>query len=549
MTKRLLAIIVLSLLIVAFLAASVYAAKSKPNVWKYRIYKDKRTVLKMAGAEGVPFGADATNAPASLGFDEKASLSPGITIGTSTYDIQSNVRMNRQVEWRDNQMVHFIWTKSITDYAATRVTGYEVWEPDDAQLVFVGTGGGCDVHGDGARSGYVSLDIDTENKANIGNHYDPTGTGEAYMTTVFYDNLSASCFYGPYARSIPDSVAKMAFSESEITPGDWRLTWPQHEYQVLDGDTITHLITHQSYADAAAHIGDPAKMIYFRRVGSDTVGYWEYPPMIVDTITNISNSVAASRTSGKVDIVWSAPPGAYPGDPESNARNGNLDDGLGSVQRTCDIFYMESNNMGAPGSWGNKVNVTKYDSSVGGWLTTGDISPLIDPSDVLHVIWNAREAQPDPNGTALGVWTLYFGSRIFHWDEASDEVRVVTDRNWDITREEFNDSTCTGGAWNQMSCVKPMLSYCDGKFYVVFVQFLDLFHGVHDDCALLRWQGGGWSGAANGELYLSVSDNNGRNWDLPRNLTTSYTPMCDTAAAALECDADHWPAIPRFGME
>ena len=196
MTKKLSAIVILSLLIVAFLAVGVFAAKSKPNVWDLRKNLEMRTIHKLAGTERAPLDYDDSKGVMDLGFDEKASLSPGLTIGTSTYDLQSNCRMNRQVEWRSNQMVHFIWMKSTHAYAGTRQTAYEAWDPDDAQLVFAGTGGGCDIHAVASevRSGYVSLDVDTEGKAVICNHYDPGFGGLDYSTTVFYDNLPASCF-------------------------------------------------------------------------------------------------------------------------------------------------------------------------------------------------------------------------------------------------------------------------------------------------------------------------------------------------------------------
>jgi hypothetical protein len=39
------------------------------------------------------------------------------------------------------------------------------------------------------------------------------------------------------------------------------------------------------------------------------------------------------------------------------------------------------------------------------------------------------------------------------------------------------------------------------------------------------------------------------NWDIARNLTNSYSPQCDTTAETIECYADNWPAMSRYGME
>ncbi|MEW5797346.1 MAG: hypothetical protein AB1772_13455, partial [Candidatus Zixiibacteriota bacterium] len=156
----------------------------------------------------------------------------------------------------------------------------------------------------------------------------------------------------------------------------------------------------------------------------------------------------------------------------------------------------------------------------------------------------------DPTVGGLGAYTYFWGSRMLHWDDNNNEIRTVKDANWDLAQDIIADSTCTGGAWNEMSLGKPMLSECDGKFYAVFVQFQDLAHGIYNDCAALRLTTAGYRGTANGELYISVSDNGGYNWDVARNMTNTPTPWCDTGVAAtLPCESDHYPSVSRFGMQ
>jgi len=544
MTKRLSAIIILSLLIVAFMALSVFAAKTADNnVWKYREYITKNSKTKLAGGERLVGYATPTG-DGTLGFDGGQAASPGIQVGITTYDLQSNTRMNRQIDWRGTQNMHMIWMKATTmvQTSLDRGTGYEMYDAGLGSFTFEGVGGGCDIHprsGPGINySGYVGLDVDTEGKVVIGNHHDD---GAGYASTVWYDFDVASCFFSPYKRRVPDSVMKYGISPADIALGDYEIIWPQMEYHVFDGDTVTHVFSEQS-----TNTIRPSIITYFRRVGSDTLGAWDYPPKVIDTVAVIGQSVTASRTSGKVALVWQAPPGAYPGDPESNVRNW-VDPGLGVNQRINDIYYMTSTNMGA--SWSAKTNMTAYDSTKGGFLGHGDMSVLIDTDDILHILWPARIIDPTGVEGGLGTYTYFWGSRMLHWDETNNEIRTVKDANWDIADEDINDSTCTGGAWNEMSLGKPMLSECDGKFYAVFVQFLDLDHGIYNDCARLRWEGAGYRGTANGELYISVSDNGGYNWDVARNLTNTPTPLCDTGVAAiLPCESDHYPSVSRFGM-
>ncbi|MEW5925073.1 MAG: hypothetical protein AB1746_13895, partial [Candidatus Zixiibacteriota bacterium] len=546
MTRKLIMISILSLSIVAFLTLSVYAAKSKnENIGKYREYITKNSKTKLAGAENYT-GYFTPGSEASLDFDAVQSASPGIQVGITTYDLQSNTRMNRQIDWRGNQNMHIIWMKSTTTVMSSldRGTGYEMFDSDLGSFTFQGVGGGCDIHprlGPGVNySGYVGLDVDTEGKVVIGNHHDESA---GWLTTVWYDFEPAACFFSPYKRRLPDSVSKFGVPADQIASGEWQFIWPQMEYHVFEGDTVTHVFSMQYEEEI-----DPSFVHYFRRVGSDTLGAWDYPPMIIDTVPTISQSVTASRVSGKVALVWQAPPGAYPGDPESWDRDW-LDPGLGVNQRLNDIYYMISTNMGA--SWSSKVNMTAYDSTVGGFLGHGDMSVLIDSDDILHILWPARIIDPtDPTVGGLGAYTYFWGSRMLHWDDNNNEIRTVKDANWDITQDIIVDSVCTGGAWNEMSLGKPMLSECEGKFYAVFVQFQDLAHGLYTDCAALSLTTAGWRGTANGELYMSVSDNGGYNWDVARNLTNTPTPWCDTGVAAtLPCESDHYPSVSRFGMQ
>jgi len=270
----------------------------------------------------------------------------------------------------------------------------------------------------------------------------------------------------------------------------------------------------------------------------------DYPPLVVDKIQTISQCVSASRTSGKVALVWQAPPGEYVGDTESLDRN-ELDEGLGSSQRFNEIFYKISEDMGA--SWGSTVNVTQHDSTARGWLGQGDMSILIDQSDYLHILTSMREVLPPGIDGGYGQFAHFYGARLQHWDEYNNVIRTVKDANWDIP-----DSGCIGGAWNEMAIVKPSLSQCDGKFYAFFVQFNDIYNGISNDCHEGNFTGDYSSNTANGEIWMSISDDGGFSWGTPYNLTNTYTPHCwqdDTQSPLPVCESDHYVSSSRFGMD
>jgi hypothetical protein len=100
--------------------------------------------------------------------------------------------------------------------------------------------------------------------------------------------------------------------------------------------------------------------------------------------------------------------------------------------------------------------------------------------------------------------------------------------------------------------VKMQLSECDGKLYALFVQFNDHKNHLYDDCHERAFPPiNDPEGTANGELHIAISGDGGFNWTEAFNLTRSRTPHCDSAPSLggmLECDADMWPSMSRFGM-
>jgi len=577
MTKRFSFLVILSLLLIAFLTMSVLAAKApvQKDPWKARFDMSKNLKQRLAGAESsIGVSTAVSSAGQSLGVKQIYSESPGLEVGWTTYDLQSNCRMNRQVGFNgdDSTLIHFIWMKSVDTGAADRGTGYETWNPNaGAQGAFthVGTGGGCDIHGygEGQRSGYVGLDVmptpDSQGIAVIGNHYNG---GEGWAGTVWFDFASNTCFFGPGRRSMPDSTMQYGVDPTWIANNSFRMIWPQTEIQIVGIDTVIHMFAHQAYAD---DIDDPpvyAYVHYFRHLGmggSSTDPLWDYPPVIVDTVATISQCVATSHISGTMALVWSANTPDVAGGNESTIYggiDGQLRDSLGSTQRTNDIYAWVSADMGATFPT-PKFNVTDYDSATGGYLVTGDLNAIYDLSDNLHVLYCGRGPTIPVEGD-IGDWgDNFYNGRLFHWDQVSDQHRVVKDFRW-TWPEEQDTQVCVGGAWNDMWVVRPMLSECENKLYAFFVQFQDMPSGVYDDCAEARWDSdnwplnnalGPWYGTANGELYVSVSDNNGQNWDVARNLTNTSTPHCVEYEGQLGgdepvCESDHYVSVSRYGQ-
>ncbi len=551
MTRKLSAIFLISLLIVAFLGLSAFGAykvndAKKKHEQMVKKFSDQ-TPVKAEGAD--EFHNYTTPTPPvgtqSLGFEESTPAnpmtvahppignpSPGWQVGISTYDYQTNGSTLRRVDWRGaDKLVKFAWMKKENfgePYDGRRIA-YQAYNPNTGG--FTQTVGGSDIHTVlGQVSGYVTLDVQPDGRAVLVSHYNPTGDGAAQNSYVWTEYAATGGYFGPWKCPIPDTTRRYWTDPQS----DYLYLWPSADFQVDGTDTVMHVLAQQSKTAAGA----PQKLMYFRKVGYPGTCTWDYPPLKVDISQDLAQVVTASRVSRKVALVWDAGYTSPPGDTITPDRGQMLNDG----------FYKINTNMGAAGSWGPTVNFTKADSSQPSWMLHTDMAALYGTDDYLHILWNAR--QFDFKSQTFPMLT---GSRIFHYSNLNPGIiSVVKDANWDVTENGTNNYPCTGGAWNVMTMVKMSISECEGKFYCLFTQYNDYFNGITDDCHNANWSANYGSGTANGELYLSVSDNSGRNWDIARNLTNSYTPHCDSAIAlggTLECQADMWATMSRFGMD
>ncbi|UCG60298.1 MAG: VCBS repeat-containing protein, partial [Candidatus Zixiibacteriota bacterium] len=227
-------------------------------------------------------------------------------------------------------------------------------------------------------------------------------------------------------------------------------------------------------------------------------------------------------------------------------------DGFQIGQMDNDIYYQESLDQGA--SWQPRVNVTQCVIGAAGDKAYCDASVLYDSDDNLHVVWNAipwpADFCMDDTGKCWSDdWSIK-NARLMHWSENVPYIREVAEQVYDVDPAyEWIDS-CRAGSWNA-NISKPSLSECDGRLYVLWTQFNNPREGIVDDCA--QWaldepQGEGRNGGANGELWVSVSEDWGMNWDYQRNLTNSYTPGCDPTWED-DCESDHWPSMSRTGRQ
>ncbi|MBN2619971.1 hypothetical protein JXB22_02685, partial [candidate division WOR-3 bacterium] len=179
-----------------------------------------------------------------------------------------------------------------------------------------------------------------------------------------------------------------------------------------------------------------------------------------------------------------------------------ITDSLASGQIDNDIWYMLSSDNGL--TWGPHINLTNYqpDDSVRAYC---DPYAIFDKDDNLHIVWSGRRVVDN---------TYYEASKIFHWDEVRDTITVVSSPStyyndpggWWINGEDGGNY----GAW-RLPADKPVLISDENRLYCLWTG--------NDDYADTSA-----AGYVNGELFLSLSRDNGLTWWGYWNVTNTRTP-------------------------
>lgn len=533
MQRRFSTIFILSLLLLAFGAMTAFAANAPVQKKVVDLKVDKSVYYSFPDEYDFQFGTSSDRPLRSSTYGNSASAaSPGVSVGDTWYDYQHNGTIGRMVTWGPYTIdgsgvvihdagsaadpgVHFSWMGLPGPVMQSRAYYYNYYNA--ATGLFSPTGP-IPVQPTDEYAGYVGVDVTpSDNKAVMIGH---NNQGSGYQTHIYWDFDAMFGFFSANNR-VEDTVAAYGSSNDPNA-----VIWPKAKYQV-GTQTVTHVIAQVSEPNAA----DPQSIYYFRKVGTEDGGVWDYPPYVIDTIYDLSHDIAAEPLGDKVALVWTAnlPQGADIGTCDTCSGESSI-----HVQWDNDIYYQISNDQGS--NWLPRVNVTQNVNGEAGFRPYTDLSSLIDSDGNLHIVWSAVVWPADPVSDGWG-WNC----RVFHWSEDNPYVRTVHSA-------DFTQTVCTPGAWN-INAAKMQVSECDGKIYVMWVQFNDPETHLDDCHARAAGGTGDFQGAANGELYFAISGDNGLTWDKARNLTNSYTPLCEPENGGIDCANDNWPSMAPYGRQ
>ena len=231
---------------------------------------------------------------------------------------------------------------------------------------------------------------------------------------------------------------------------------------------------------------------------------------------NVSPTVAASKVSNKVALLWSGP-----AESETDSSFFELSN---------DVYYIESQSGGddwfQAGTLPSGINITKYDSS-DYMRAYGDICGVYDLNDSLHIFWHTHYYDQGAGAFDLsnvGLW---------HWSKATERIcdgdtvgNKVASASWEAYPGTWNRlfSKMQAGVGIVDSTEDPEL-YNWNYLYLQWTQF---------DSAKVS-QGG----YTQGDLYLSVSTDFGFTWHTPVNVTNSTVADCEIG----NCASDHWSSM------
>jgi hypothetical protein len=392
-------------------------------------------------------------------------------IGTTYYDLQASGSFGQRIVVDKNDQTHIDWMKM----DGAQSSRFCAWNARYVDGSYFGETQASD-----SWSGYVKLDVTRDTNPDsqrtvICYHFNP---GSGYYSWIDIDagNLTGSWPHDPKSPEINDyiwpTIAVASNNNILMATGDY------------DAAIMLHLLLTTDQGNTWTSIAD------------------------IDSCARLTHFLRASRIPGsqKVVMVWTQ----------------WITDTIASGTIDQNVWFMMSLDNGV--TWDSPVNVTDYqpypqDSA----RAYADVNAVFDANDNLHIVWAGRRVTDN----------YWQSSKIFHWDEISDTITIVSSPSifyndpggWWITVTGAGDP----GAYHMPACeAQLIIDTITGWLYCLWQGNDDYY----DYSA---------AGFFNGELYASYSTDNGITWQDYINLTNTRSPGAGPGACM---DEDYMTACP-----
>ncbi|MBD3169067.1 MAG: T9SS type A sorting domain-containing protein [candidate division Zixibacteria bacterium] len=348
-------VLLAGILIPLLLCVSAYAGVAKISI-------DEAQRIEFGNGENLHFNKQKT---LDISIDDYLEESPGIQVGTTSYEYQSNGSTGNRI-YKHECGTHMAWMNGVGQWIGNRWIYYNFIDPDGNLSWQEGTPVSVE-----QGAGYCHLDVTEDGRPAIVYH----NSSNSLVRLSVDESCGAGNFtlYDP-----PDSL-----------PGESGFFW---SYLTVDNTDRIHIISTENEPEAGA-----LKKVT-HTYSSDGGSSWG-DLVIYDTLMDISSIITSSRISGKVAIVYTDPIDYE--DPN---------------QYNNDIAYIESPD-GVTWDYDSPVNVTnyQYEDTIRAYT---DVDAIYDFDDNLHIVWNAPGYWADEGTITIDACFL------FHWSEETGTTMI-----------------------------------------------------------------------------------------------------------------------------
>ncbi|MCD6162303.1 MAG: T9SS type A sorting domain-containing protein [candidate division Zixibacteria bacterium] len=366
-------VILAALIIAVFICGSCFAAE-------FSNIAPMKSIKALTGQEPLPDGNAVPYQPGAI-LD-----SPGIIVGTTYYDYQTNGSTGNRVAICSDGSKYFNWMY-MSDWPNLPRHVYHNWMDADGNLNPNAIDGqvNCD-----AGAGYTNLDI-IYNSRGCFTYHSSGGTAPTYVTVSVDNQMPGMGLFEHY--NPPDEL----FPQTQDSPG--RCYWP---YVCVDRSDNIHVVMTE-YTDRRL-----SRMAYCNSTDDGTSwGTLQF----VDTVMVTSSVIDASPVSDRVALAYSRTT-----DTTTQWRN--------------DIYYVVSDDGTLWNFRYGRNNITNYADDDDSLFAYTDLDIIFDYNDNIHIVWTDQ-------GCSLNY--VYFRTNLKHWDEESGEIEEIMhhpDSLWTIENIE-----------------------------------------------------------------------------------------------------------------
>jgi hypothetical protein len=342
-----------------------------------------------------------------------ATQSPGIVVGTTYFDYQTNGSSGNRVAVGSDGSVFFTWTKGLNWERPRKVYFNRIDEFGE----WYSNGVGDNVFNDSV-TGYCQAAMAYGNRGVIACH-----AGANIFSQIAIDS------------DPPGFGIFNIYNAPDLVSGNRRTIWP---YVAVDRNNLVHLVMSEN-----SNNQDPQRFCYARYNQANS-SWWPGAtnPQYIDSVKTISGVIAASPVSDKVVIAYS-----------------KMTDS--SSQTWNDIYYVLSQNGTTWDFVNGRTNVTNYgDDDDSLWAYT-DVAVIFDYNDNFHIVWNANWS-PTAN-------SYYYRTYLFHYNSGRQLIDEVC-APWPDSL--WLSAGCDFGGWNRAICKMDLgVQPGSNKLFAIWTQF------------------------------------------------------------------------------